>query len=169
MNTIIGENAAVIDSLPNSNQLFAFGYQNERMRKVMETLGNRPVCADFTHNTNQYGFYLLNFVAVDEYGKGYPILYLICNIAEQPVITDLLGSLKNKYPNLSFPAFVTDDDPALYNSILDVFEPKDKTLRSGERIMKHLLCLWHIDENIRKNLRKKVKKHFVCSTVQHVH
>ncbi|GFU94864.1 c2H2-type domain-containing protein [Trichonephila clavipes] len=40
---------------------------------------SKILCIDSPHQTNEYGFYLLNLIAPDEYGIGYPVAHFITN------------------------------------------------------------------------------------------
>ncbi len=46
---------------------------------MLMKFGSNVVCADSTHGTNSYDFYLTNLLVVDEYGEGIPVGWLISN------------------------------------------------------------------------------------------
>lgn len=139
LSTVTGDLSC--DSLKNAYTIFAFGYQNQSMYVQWRNIGSRPLCIDFTHNTNQYDFYLLNFIAVDPFGKGFLVAFIICNIGKKEALIKFINSLKLVRPLLTLSVSITDDDTALYEAVLKVFQTEDGRV-------KHI----HIIKNFKKKL-----------------
>lgn len=116
--TMFGES---LDHLPDTSATFAFGYQNERMLKELKAGVSKIVCIDATHNTNRYRFHLLNIIVPDEYGRGYPVAHFISNSLDAETLTVFFSTLKQRCPELTVNALMTDDDKALWLAFSRVF------------------------------------------------
>ncbi|GFS48669.1 uncharacterized protein TNCV_2707261 [Trichonephila clavipes] len=61
------------------NNYLAIGLQTAEQKEIMIKNCSKTLCIDSTHQTNEYGFYLLNLIVPDEYGIGYPVAHFITN------------------------------------------------------------------------------------------
>ena len=136
-----------LDALPNGKKLFALGFQTLQQKKMMVKGSQEILCIDATHNTNQYEYQLINLIVPDQYGCGYPVAHFLTNCTDINTVTALFKSIKYKVPELQVNCIMTDDDKVLFPSFARVF---------GSNI-KHLLCLWHIQQSWNRQLNNKVK------------
>ncbi|XP_065205568.1 uncharacterized protein LOC135835309 isoform X1 [Planococcus citri] len=148
-----------LDETADANTLFALGIQRDRQYlQLKEGSGDRVLCIDATHCTNQYKFYLVNLVISDCFGRGYPVGHFITNSMTYEVLRSLFSNIMTQHPDLSVSYIMTDDDPALYKAAMDVFGKGNKKLR-------HLLCKWHIERAWTKQLGVKIKNQIVRELV----
>jgi len=138
--TVLGD--PQFDLLPTSDKLFVLGFQTQKQLEMMKEGCKTVMCVDSTYNTTQYGFYLINMVVPDEFGKGYPCAHFITNYQDGETVELCFRSIKERCPDLEVNLLVTDDDQAEYKAFLAVFP--------GTR---HVLCIWHVKRNWGKNLK----------------
>ena len=105
------------------------------------------LCLDSTHGTNQYGYYLVNIVIKDEFGRGIPVGHLICNSENEQNLYYFFDAIKGKLQEnfgnkIVIRALMTDDDNAGWAGFRKVF---------GNHI-DHLLCIWHVIRSWRRKL-----------------
>nr|XP_018899574.1 PREDICTED: uncharacterized protein LOC109032085 [Bemisia tabaci] len=136
-----------VDNILSDPDLFVLGLQNDRQRQEMIKGCEKILVVDATHSTNIYDFYLVNLVVPDEYGVGYPVAHFLTNKVDTATMTAFYRAIKLKSSNLKVNSYITDDDPALYNSFADVFGPEPI----------HLLCKWHVKRSWKAQLHNKVK------------
>ncbi|GFY61995.1 c2H2-type domain-containing protein [Trichonephila inaurata madagascariensis] len=74
-NTVYGPTSSKM--LPNNS--LAIGLQTAEQKEIVIKNSSKILCIDFTHQTNEYGFYLLNLIVPDEFGIGYPVAHFITN------------------------------------------------------------------------------------------
>lgn len=102
---------------------------------------------DETHSINSYGFKLLNLIVKDKFNQGYPVGHAISSKSDEATLQFVFKAIKDRCPELSINCCITDDDPALINSLESgIGEP-----------VRHILCIWHIHRNIQSNLRHYIK------------
>ena len=94
------------------------------------------------HNTNHYEYQMINLIP-DQYRCEYPFAHLLPNCTDINTVTALFKSIKYKVPN----CIMTDDDKVLFPSFA----------RISESNIKHLLCLWHVQQSWNLQLNNKVK------------
>ncbi|KAK3919267.1 Wilms tumor protein-like protein [Frankliniella fusca] len=134
-----------IDCLPNHKELFMFGIQSKEQKELLIEGSKTILVVDDTHNCTQYeNFKLLNGLVVNENRRGWPVFHLITNKTDENTLKFFFQAIKEKCEGrLVVNCVITDDAPALINSIEMGFEEK----------IKHLLCCWHVQETFRRNLR----------------
>uniref|UniRef100_A0A8D8TQR4 MULE transposase domain-containing protein n=1 Tax=Cacopsylla melanoneura TaxID=428564 RepID=A0A8D8TQR4_9HEMI len=64
--------------------------------------------------------------------------------------------MREATPDFNISCVITDDDPALVNSMTEGFDSD----------FRHILCKWHILKNWKENLRHKVPKEFVPTMLE---
>ena len=69
----------ITDDTQKFDDTFLLGLQTKEQSVVMNASCNKILCVDSTHCTNRYDFYLINLVAPDEFGRGYPVAHFITN------------------------------------------------------------------------------------------
>lgn len=126
---------------------FLLGIQTQYQLENLRKHGNKVICMDATHGTNQYDFLLVSILVVDEYGEGLPVAWLISNREDQLVLAPFIASIETRTGPIKTQVFMTDDCNNFYNSWISCFPKPDKKL----------LCAWHIDKNWRRGLREHVK------------
>ncbi|KAK3922017.1 Wilms tumor protein-like protein [Frankliniella fusca] len=134
-----------IDCLPNHKELFMFGIQSKEQKELLIEGSKTILVVDDTHNCTQYeNFKLLNGLFVNENRRGWPVFHLITNKTDENTLKFFFQAIKEKCEGrLVVNCVITDDAPALINSIEMGFEEK----------IRHLLCCWHVQETFRRNLR----------------
>ncbi|XP_054278526.1 uncharacterized protein LOC128996980 [Macrosteles quadrilineatus] len=140
-----------INNLPDSNNIFMFGLQTKDQRQLMVEGCKLILLLDETHCTNQYGFTLLNLLIVDEKKRGWPVGHFITNRSDERCLELFFKALKSKIPQLDINCVITDDDPKLINAIEKGFEEE----------LRHILCLWHLTRNFKKQLREKAPRDLI--------
>lgn len=138
-----------INSLPNSEDLFMFAFQTERQLDLMKRHCSKVIVVDETHGTNQYKFQLLTVMVLDENRRGWPVAHLITSKSDAETLKFFFEALNSRLDpgqEITFDCVMTDDDPALINSMEEGFSKK----------LRHLLCKWHVFKNLKDNLRSKV-------------
>ncbi|XP_068087050.1 uncharacterized protein [Anabrus simplex] len=111
---------------------------------LLKQFGNKKICIDSTHGTNQYDFQLTSLLVVDEYGEGIPVAFLLSNRVDTNTLTHFFNVLKSKVGSITCEVFMSDDAPEFYNAWTNVMERPEH----------RLLCIWHVDRNWRKQLKK---------------
>jgi hypothetical protein len=102
---------------------------------------------DETHSTNSYDFKLLNLMVKDQFNLGYPVCHAISSHSDEATLKFVFKAIKERYPDIKINCCITDDDPALINSIT-----------SGlDEVVWHILCIWHIHRTLQAKLREHVK------------
>lgn len=86
-----------LDTLPNSNKLYAFGFQTLEQKEMLLKNSHRALCIDATFRTNQYNFYLITLIIPDEYRQGYPVAHFITNRLDYDTMVCLFTSSKNQF------------------------------------------------------------------------
>ncbi|GFU55534.1 MULE domain-containing protein [Trichonephila clavipes] len=128
------------------NNSLAIGLQTAEQKEIMIKNCSKMLCIDSTHQTNEYGFYLLNLIVPDEYGICYPVAHFITNKLDAVTMYCLFDSLKERVPNLNINCVMTDDDKTTGPAFKKVF---------GEGV-KHLLCKWLLHRAWKKQLNNLV-------------
>ena len=83
----------------------------------------------------------------DEFGEGIPVAWLITNHEDVWALDPFFASLKERVGDIAVTDFMSDDAEAFYNSWTRNF-PQPK---------RRLICSWHIDKNLRRNILRTVK------------
>ena len=118
--TIIGPK--MHDDIDISNDIFAVGIQTRQQKEMFEKQANKIVCIDAIHKTNQYEFPLVNILVPDEFNKSLPVGHLICNRADELVMTPLFAAIKSRCkPDIQINSVMTDDDNGRFNALEKVF------------------------------------------------
>lgn len=135
-----------INDLPDSEELFMFGFQTKEQLELFKRHCNKVVILDETHGTNQYKFQLLTVMVVDENRRGWPVAHLITSKSDADTLQFFFQELKSRLGDeVSINCVITDDDPALINGMNQGFSAS----------LKHILCKWHVFKNFKDNIRKK--------------
>ena len=87
------------DDIDLKNNIFAFGFQAKEQLKMFQKHAHKIVRIEATRKTNQYKFPLMNLVISDEFNKGYPVAYLICNREDELVLIPFLQAITEKCSN----------------------------------------------------------------------
>lgn len=97
---------------------------------------------DCTYKTNKYNMPLLHIVSHTSTGTTFSVAYCFMKQETGVYYAQALRILKEVIPGLPTKVIVTDADQALRNALLEVCPE-----------WKHLLCRWHITQNIKANCR----------------
>lgn len=136
-----------IDHLPDSKSLFMLGIQTKRQAKLLAEHCHKIVLVDETHGTNHHKYQLLTLMVIDDNRRGWPVAHLITSKSDADTLQFFFKALKVQLPDdLQFNCIISDDDPALINSMNKGF---------GQNL-RHILCKWHLLKNFKKNLRSYV-------------
>nr|XP_042899402.1 uncharacterized protein LOC122269597 [Parasteatoda tepidariorum] len=133
-----------LSSYPCLKKDFYLGMMNSAQLKILQIYENDIVMIDSTHGTNQQG-YLLTTIMVNE---GFPVATLYSSRVSVDVLEPFFKEIRMKYEDFKPRVFMSDDDPALYNSFKNAF---------GE-VENQLLCTWHIKRAWKLKLVQKIKK-----------
>ena len=87
------------DDIDLKNNIFAFGFQAKEQLKMFQKHAHKIVRIEATRKTNQYKFPLMNLVISDEFNKGYPVAYLICNREDELVLIPFFQAITEKCSN----------------------------------------------------------------------
>ena len=101
------------------------------------------LCIDSTHGTNQYQFYLITILVVNDEKKGIPVAFCISNKEDERALKIFFQSVKDRCPNTVIDSIMTDDAHASCNAAKAVF---------GHSVA-HYLCIYHVRSNWNKKLR----------------
>ncbi|KAL1454549.1 hypothetical protein WDU94_010779 [Cyamophila willieti] len=126
------------------------GIMTESQKKLLLKGTKKILIVDDTHSITQYkNMRLLNILTSDENIKGWPVAQLMSNSMTSDVVETFFKALKMKIEEegdtLTINSVITDDDPALINGIN----------RAMQVTIPHILCQWHLDKNLKKNLQSK--------------
>lgn len=131
-------------SLPNDD--FLLGIQTKYQLDKLKRHGDKIICMDSTHKTNQYDFQLISILVIDEFGEGVPVAWLISNREDQLVLSPFLAAIAARTGAIKTSVFMSDDANNFYNAwVLNFPKPEKK-----------LICAWHVDKNWRKGLRTHI-------------
>lgn len=107
---------------------------------------------DCTYKTNRFNIPLLHIVGTTNSHKSFTVALCFLESEVQDSYEWALRQLSSivfdpDHTSVSLPkTFATDAEPALYNAITTVFPQST-----------HILCIWHINQNIGKNCKKRFK------------
>lgn len=138
----IGKNSAF------SRDDFALCIQTKFQCDMLSMFGNKAICIDSTHCTNQYDFLLNTIMVIDEFGEGVPVAYLLSNHETGAVIEAFFEAIKCRVGMIEPLVFMTDDAPQYFSAWQNQFGHNPRTQK--------LLCRWHLDKNWRGAIREKV-------------
>ena len=108
---------------------------------------SKIVCLDSTHCTNKYKFKLITLMVQDEFGKGYPVAFLIASNEDEQSLYYFFEAIKSRCSkDFKINALMTDDDKTGWAAFRKVF---------GEEVP-HLLCKWHVVRTWRRRLHNSL-------------
>ncbi|KAK3924323.1 Methionyl-tRNA formyltransferase [Frankliniella fusca] len=129
-------------------EVFMLGLQSKEQADMMRMASQTILIVDATHDMDQYGCKLLNVVGVDELNRGYPLAHLISSKMDEHTLKYFFEALRLRLPDLEINCVITDDDPALINSMNMGFQ----------ELIRHILCDWHFKRTMQAQLHSKVKE-----------
>ena len=106
------------------------------------------IILDTTSNTNQFQMILCVIVIIDNHFKTRIIASAIIEDETLDTFRWILGTLF-KETGISPEVIFTDSDPSLISAIKEIHPDTN-----------HLLCIFHIDLNLRKKLKSKLESRF---------
>jgi hypothetical protein len=113
----------------------------------LSRLYNISIVMDCTYNTNKYKMSLLNVVGITSFNTTFYICFAFIPQENETWYNWALDRLKGLYHDLELPKSISiDRDLALINSIRNKFPSS-----------KFILCVWHINGNVAKNLKGKIE------------
>lgn len=125
---------------------FCLILQTKEMKETGERF-DRVLTIDATHNTTQYGLKLITVMSIDTtYNTAYPVMFALCSNEERRMIRCIFRCLKERSRNLTPEILLSDDDNNCWNVASSIFPS----------IHFHYLCVWHVDKNWRRQIRKKI-------------
>jgi len=130
--------------LPDSD--FLLGLQTEFQRGSLVNYGEKLICIDSTHSTTGYDFLLVTVLIKDEFGEGVPVAWLITNREDICSLDPFFSSLNERIGNIVVTDFMSDDADAFYNA----------WTRNFPAPRRRLLCAWHVDKALSKNIFKHI-------------
>ncbi|XP_042911250.1 uncharacterized protein [Parasteatoda tepidariorum] len=95
---------------------FYLGMMNSAQLKILQMYGNDIIMIDSTHGTNQQGYLLTTIMVNDSNHEGFPVATLYSSRVSADVLEPFFKEIKMKYEDFKPRVFMSDDDPALYNS-----------------------------------------------------
>eukprot|EP00794_Sanderia_malayensis_P017246 gene17246-18967_t len=126
---------------------FLLGIQTEFQRDLMLEQAENLVCLDSTHCTTGYDFLLVTVLVKDHFGEGVPVAWLITNCEDICSLDPFFAALRERIGDINVKDFMSDDADAFCNA----------WSRNFAAPRRQLICSWHVDKNIRKNIMQKVK------------
>ncbi|KAK3920165.1 Carboxypeptidase B2 [Frankliniella fusca] len=111
-----------IDLLPNSKDLFLFGFQTREQLKMLQ------------QGAKTYDFYLFNVLVPDEFGKGYTVAHFITNGQDILTATAALNSIKYRCPDLTINFLMADEDQSEWQAMEAVFGEGIRSPRKKDHI-----------------------------------
>ena len=106
---------------------------------MMKSFGpDKIVCIDSTHGTNEYDFFLISILVVDEYGEGFPVAWCLSNRQDEFLLTNLFEAVRKRVGSCVPCVLMSDDAEQFYTAWIDVFGLGPKKL----------LCTWHVDQDM---------------------
>lgn len=140
------DSSKVLNAL--DSDIFMLGIQTKEQAELMKETSKTILIVDATYDMDQYGCQLLNIVGVDELHRGYPLGHCISSNINEPTLKFFFEAIKEKSPDVNINCVITDDDPALINSMNSGFK----------ELLRHILCDWHFKRTLQKNLHAKVRE-----------
>ena len=108
------------------------------------------ICMDSTHGISQYdGYQLTTLMIVTELNKGYPVAFMLSSTVNENIVVKFLESVKKVTGVIKAKVFMSDDDP-IYRGAWQ------RVMAQNSSDTLYLLCAWHVDRAIRKNIASKV-------------
>lgn len=132
--------------LPNEDIVLVI--QSPFQKSMLEKFGASGVCCDSTHGTNGYDFLLTTLLVIDEYGEGFPAAWCISNHEDFTTMCTFFREIKKSTGTIKASWFMSDVAPQFYNAWVGVMDDCPRP--------KKLLCTWHVDRAVTKELRKKI-------------
>ncbi len=134
---------------------FLIVVQTPFQKLMAQKFAHKGICVDSTHGTTGYDFLLTTVVALDEFGEGIPIGWLLSNHEDFTHMCIFFEMLK-KNCGVLYPHWVMSDMAnQFYNAWIGVM--------GGHPI--RLLCTWHVDRAWQTELRAKVKDTVVAGEI----
>ena len=131
--------------LPDSD--FLLGLQTELQKDSLVKYGTKLVCIDSKHSTTAYDFLLVTLMVKDDFGEGVPVAWLISNREDICSLDPFFAAIKARIGNFTVDDFMSDDADAFYNA----------WTRNFPALRRRLLCSWHVDKALRKNIFKCIR------------
>ena len=122
--------------------------QSPFQKSMLEKCGAGGVCCDSTHGTNGYDFVLTTLLVTDESGEGFPAAWCISNHEDFTTMCTFFREIKKSTGTIKASWFMSDVAPQFYNAWVGVMDDCPRP--------KKLLCTWHVDRAVTKELRKKI-------------
>lgn len=117
-------------------------------KSMLEKFGASDVCCDSIHGTNGYDFLLTTLLVIDEYGEGFPAAWCISNHEDFKTMCTFFCEIKKNTGTIKASWFMSDVAPQFYTAWVGVMDDCPRP--------KKLLCTWHVDREVTKELRKKI-------------
>ena len=127
---------------------FLLCLQTEFQLDMLKEFGNRAICVDSTHGTNQYNFLLITLLIIDEFGEGIPIAFAISNRETQLSLKVFFQAVHNRSGDLAPGIFMSDDAIQYWNAFKEIY---------GENNTRKYLCSWHVDRSWRNGLSRYIE------------
>ncbi len=127
---------------------FLLCVQTEFQCDMLKNFGNKAICMDATHGTNQNSFLLITILVIDEFGEGIPVAFAISNRETQTCLQVFLRAVLERSGELTTSIFMSDDAIQYWNAWKETY---------GENSTKKYLCSWHVDKSWRKGLARHVE------------
>src|SRR5437773_10673020 len=118
------------------------------IQKELYSQYNNVVIVDSTYNMNQFQMILCVITVID---NNYKTRIVACAVIEDETLETYIWIFDNilTETGISPGVVFTDSDPSMIRSINEIYPNAH-----------HLLCIFHIDLNLRKKLKGKLGKHF---------
>ncbi|CEP01397.1 hypothetical protein PBRA_002003 [Plasmodiophora brassicae] len=137
------------DSLPLKMDDFFLVLMTKAQRDLLLRFGNSLIAIDATHQLTMHGFLLTTILVVDQdTNSGLPVCFCLSSGVSESFIRPMFDVIKSRLPESFAPTtMISDDDNVCWNVARSVFP----TLKN------HILCIWHIDKNWRRQCREKIR------------
>ena len=122
--------------------------QSPFQKSMLEKFGASGVCCDSAHGTNGYDVLLTTLLVIDKYGEGFPAAWCISNYKDFTTMCTFFREIKKSTGTIKASWVMSDVAPQFYNAWVGVMDDCPRP--------KKLLCTWHVDRAVTKELRKKI-------------
>ena len=126
---------------------FLLVLQTEFQRDMLRTYGKSCVCMDTTYRTNEYDFYLIALMVIDDYQEGIPVGWALCNREDTPVLMDILNAIKTQCGVITTAWFMSDMAEQFCIAWISFF---------GQNETQGIWCAWHVDRAWRGAIMKHI-------------
>ena len=135
---------------------FLLGIATESQMDLLKMYGEKCVMVDSTHGTNQHGFHLTTLIVNDKDHEGLPVAIFFSSKLTSEHFEIFFRNILKKLPKFKTNFLMSDDT----NTFINAWK---RTFNDASR---HVLCAWHVQRSIFRNLNSKVKNKDVSNKMK---